>query len=110
MLCYQLLYRSQIVIWCRKGIIGNTCGYTRYILDAECGYTTTRFNQEHIGMSVITAFKLDKFILSGIPARQAYSRHTGFGTTVHHTDQVYVFSHRYDQFCHLYFQQGWRSE
>ena len=85
----QRLDRLQIVVGSGEGV---GCGAARYsggIGQAEGCHTGSGLHQEHVGVAVIAAFKLDHLVASGEGAHQSKNRHAGLGAAVdeaHHLD------------------------
>ena len=110
MLLHQLFNRFDIIIGAGKCISRYACGYSRYSLDVEGSNPASGFYQETIGMTMITAFKLYKFVFPCIAARQPDSAHTGFGAAADHPDKIYTGGYTLDELGYFNLQLGGRTE
>ena len=84
--------------------------HARRVWLAERQRAGTRFHQQAVRVAVVAAFELDDFIAAGKTARQADGAHGGFGTGVHHAHHVHGRNQLGDQFRHLDFHFGRRTE
>src|SRR6266704_1132372 len=91
-------------------VLGKCRGNTGAVRVAEGESAGTGFDQQRIGMAMVTAIELDDLFPPGKSARKPDCRHRRFGPGIAHANLLNAWHHRADEPCHGDFEGIWNAE
>src|SRR5947209_3070517 len=97
----ELLNGGTIVVRSNKRIAGDLCWHARAIRQAHGSHAGTGLHQQHIGMSMITAAKLENFVAASIGTCQPQGTHSRLSAGVdkaHHFNRWNALNDQLSQF------------